>query len=86
MVFCFLTSFPTSELPGQVQGVILLTRYEAKQGRQEFLSKTAPPYFSFYLTHFPSNVKRNLLKCMQIMQGPNLKGTTAMFFLLLNIV
>jgi hypothetical protein len=36
--FRFSTAFPTSELPGQVQGVILLAQYEAKQDRQEFLS------------------------------------------------
>jgi hypothetical protein len=40
---CFSTAFPTSELPGQVRGVIPLTRYEIKQGKAGISQPTSSP-------------------------------------------
>jgi len=46
---CFSTAFPTSELPGQVQGVILLTRSEIHKGTAGISQQTSSPSI-FYLS------------------------------------
>ena len=52
--YLFRSRFPTSELPGQVRGVIPFTKVEFILMSSEVLSLSAPPAYFLYLRYYQS--------------------------------